>query len=308
MIKRNICLFCFIILFFQIRMGYLSAMPERVLIENPKPTHIEKSGLYVPLKEVKVLHEEIDEENFLAKPWGIYPDDKKGFFVFDLILKKVFKFDKDFKLIKVFLKFGQGPSEIQKNREGLTKCYFAANNKFYVQAIHNKKIVEFDREGNHIKDYPLRNLRVSRQFVPVVDEEGNFYAPSTENEGIDVFDEKLKFKYTLLQKKDLNRRLFHLPKFDDPRVAVMTEKFANMEAIYDVLSDGRLVVFIPGSATIYIFRDGKQLKQFHVWPKEALKTLKSHVDKMKKEGEGFSANLFSHFYVDKDDDHFFYLS
>jgi hypothetical protein len=278
------------------------------VIKDPKPTHFEKPGHYIPLLKVKEIGPDIDDENFFARPFAIAADNEGGFFVQDTRLMQLFKFDKNYNLKKVFLKHGRGPGEISKRSAGLFLLRFSLDGHLYLTAPLNQKIIAFDKNGNFVRDIRLHNIN-RPSFPPVIDKEGNCYTISRKNPGIDVLDKKLGFKYTLLGKSDYNRHLLHCAKADHPQMQE-TIIYGNSETRYDILSDGRLVVYLPNSSTVHIFKENKPVKHYDVWPQDALKNLKITFERRKKElgDENFSIYISSQFIIDKDNEKYFYIS
>jgi hypothetical protein len=276
-----------------------------VLIKDPKPTHVEKN--YTQLVKVKEIGEEIDDENFFAKPMDITTDDEGNFYVYDMLLMKILKFDKNYNLVKTFLEQGQGPGEILKKEGGKRKMYFSKDGHLYVRAPHNKKIIAFDKNGNHVKDIRIP-LMDTIQFPPVVDPEGNYYTLSRMTNGIDVYDKNFKMKVTLLGKKQYDRFIVHKAK-DDKKNRDF-EPFPNTyNTGYDFVEGNRFIVYLANSSTVYLFKENKLVDHFDIWPEKALEGLRKHIERLKKrlKGENFGAYLSSSFFVDKDDEAFFYL-
>lgn len=283
---------------------------QLVLLKNIKPTHIESVDKYVPLELVKVIEDEIDDENFFAKPMTVVPGDDGSFFVYDMLLLKIFKFDEDFELAKVFLNKGQGPSEIQKKTDGINKIYFTKNGFLTVAAPFNKKIIVFDRNGNYVKSIRMPfpgNIR----FSPVLDAEGNIYTISGSNPGIDVLDKNAMYKYTLLNHEDYRYYINHKPDLD--KNIIETGKgieSTHINTAYDILENGRLVIYVKNSSTIHLFNGNKLHKKFNVWPKKAMGRHQASIKKLEKRlnSKNFEINLFDHFFVDKDNNTNLYLS
>lgn len=297
------------VLFFLFGLTVMKAV-QLVLIENIKTTHIETEAMYTPLEMVKEIEEEIDDDHFFAKPMAIAAAADGSFFVYDMLLTKILKFDKDYKLEKVFLNQGQGPSEIQKKTGGINKIYVTRNGLLTVAAPYNKKIVVFDGKGDFVKDIrmPYSGLVF---FSPVMDEKGNIYTISEQNPGIDVLNKNGKLQYSLLSNEDYRHYLIHKPEFDKR----ILERGTGMESsqintIYDVLSDNRLLIYIKNASTVYLYK-GKELKsKFHIWPEKAMEgyqaSLKRLVEKFK--AKNFEKYMFDRFFVDKDNENYFYLN
>ncbi len=278
-----------------------------VLIKKPNPTHVEKDSMYIPLEKVAGIDEEIDDENFFARPMDLVTDDRGGFFVFDHILEKIFSFGKDLKLRKVFLNLGNGPFEIMKKEPVIQRLYFSHDGHLYVISSFNKKIMSFTREATPIKEIRLPQYHVP-QFTPVVDKAGNIYTYSPRNDGIDVLDKNLKIKYTLLNNGEMDKYLIKAPPDNPYPPKGYALNFVTL--MYDVLPDGRLLVYVARSSILYIFKEGKLQKQYKIWPERTIPNLLLRIEKFKKrfKNEYIEVNLFNSFFVDKDNESFFYLT
>ncbi len=289
---------------FVLPVGLIAGKP--VVIKNPVPTHIEKDSMYIPLEKVGRIDEEIDEENFFARPQDIVTDDQGGFFVFDDLLTKVFSFGKDLKLRKVFLKHGQGPYEAMKKGNSYHSLYFSQNGYLYFIAPLNKKIIAFDRQAIPIKEIRLITYG-GLSFIPVVDKFQNVYTISPITHGIDVLDKDLKLKYRLLDKGEVDQYLINAPWYDTRHPDAFPP--SSLEIIFDVLSDGRLLVYLARASILYIFKEGKLLKQLKIWPERALIKCSDRIKKYQKrfKNNNTTVTMFGDFFVDKDNESFFYL-
>jgi hypothetical protein len=280
---------------------------EFQLIEDPKPTHVEKK--FVEMEQVKVIDEEIDDENFFGKPVDIATGDDGSFYVYDLLLMKILKFGKNFKLQKTFLEKGQGPGEIQRKESGRRKMYFSSDGNLYVRAPFNKRISVFDKDGKLLRDIPIPFDDISR-FPPVVDSDGNLYMLSVNSNSLNVFDKHMKLKYTLLSKNNYERFVVHKP---EGKMGVTDETWLwpNPENTnYDIIGNNRLIVYLSYSSRAFIFEGDKLVNQYDILPEKALAEYRKQVERLKKKlgDNNFYTDLFQSFFVDKDDERFFYLS
>ncbi len=303
----RLTMFCLLSLLCIGTMGLVLQAGKPVVIEKPKPTHIEKDSMYIQLERVGGVEEDIDDQNFFGRPMDIMPDDRGGFFVFDAILDKVFSFDKDLKLRKVFIDNGIGPFEIRKKECSFNRIYFSCDGCLYVISPQNQKVISFTRDANPIREFRLYTYPVP-EFLPVVDKFGNLITISPITYGIDVLDKNLKLKYSLLNNDEVNTWLMRSPPYD-PQYS-LGYPTSNIDLQYDVLFDGRLIVYLSRSSNIYIFKGGKLLKRANLWPERLFPDLLKNIEDRKKAPANMfrSATLFGNFFVDKDNESFFYLS
>ena len=278
-----------------------------VVIEKPKPTHIEKDSMYIQLQRVGSVEEDIDDQNFFGRPTSVMPDDRGGFFVFDAILDKVFSFDKNLKLRKAFIDHGIGPFEIRKKEGPYDRIYFSRDGNLYVISAQNQKIISFTSDAKPIREFRLYTYPIAA-FLPVVDKSGNLFTISPTTYGIDVLDKNLKLKYRLLKNGEVNTYLMKAPTYDPYFPLGYPTGTSDLQ--YDVLLDGRLIVYSSRSSTIYIFKEGKLLKQANLWPERLFPEFLNRIEKSKTAPANMYRNvtLFANFFVDKDNESFFYLS
>jgi hypothetical protein len=296
-----------------------SILLEAEHIKNPRPTHVEKN--IVKLELVKEIPLDFSEDHFFARPMAITLDDEGNMYVFDGILKKIFKFDRTFKFVKAFGQTGQGPGEMLGVDMGLQKLYFSKDGNLYVGDYGNRKIIVFNKEGEHLRDIRLASPRRSA-FLPVVDVNGNYYILAHEDAAVEMYDPKGVKLHTFLSKRHYNRFLVYKPKppkFPFPRLARDFWLLPNeVNTLYDVLPGERFIIYITHSSTVYIFKNSRLVRQFDIWPEHALDLYREEIDrsnerarkhrKHKKEENSFYFSMLEPFFVDKDNEEIFYLN
>lgn len=279
------------------------------LIVEPRPTHVEKK--YVKLVLVKEIREDIDNTHFMAQPSSLAVDDENNLYAYDKILKKIFKFDKEYRLERVFGRQGRGPGEFHGGDPGVGKLYFGSDGRLYACDSYNRKIIVFDKKGNHLKDIHLPPERQEvKSFFPVVDAKKNFYILSTHKGAVDVYDERMNLKHTCLEEANYNRFLIHKPGYPKrvPFNPTLQPDITN--TYYDILSSNRLVVYLMNSSTAFVFRTQKVIRQFDLWPEKALAEYKDRIEEFRgnKKLKYWSTPFALNFFVDKDNGEYFYLS
>jgi len=280
---------------------------ETEYIKNPSPTHVEKK--FVKLVKIKEISSNINDEHFMVRPISLTVDNKGNIFVFDLRIKKIFKFDKNYKFVKVFGRKGQGPGEF-----GLNVCliYFSKDGYLYVGDNINKKIIKFDTDGNHIKDFKLPiSANLYGGFLPVINNDGDCFVLNGINSSIDaynIYNKDIKNTYRLLNKNECNRSVvLKLRKQDYMFWSMLTMS----DLSYDMILDNRLIIYLARSSAIYIYKKKTLIKKFYIWPKNALELYKERIEHRKKnlkKNDLLILYMFYDFFVDKDNEKFFYLS
>ena len=294
----------------------LSTLLDAEHIKNPTPTHIEKN--FVELKLVKEIPADFSEEHFFARPAAITLDDEGNMYVFDGIIKKIFKFDGTFKFIKAFGQTGQGPGEILGVDMGLQKLYFSKDGNLYVSDYGNRKIIAFNKEGEHLRDIRIASPR-RNGFLSVVDVKGNYYILADEDGAVEMYDRKGVKLHTFLSKRHYDRFIVYEPKppeFRFPRLARDFWLLPNeVNTYYDVLPGGRFIIYISHSSTVYLFKNSVLVRQFDIWPERAMDVYRKLIDrtieqtnKSKKKNKSFYFSMLEPFFVDKDNEDIFYLN
>ena len=286
---------------------FLAAETKPFLVENPKPTHVEKN--YIELVKVKEIVSKVEDEDFLARPDNLAVDNEGNIYVYDSILNKVFFFDKDGKIKKVVGQVGRGPGDFGEAQMGPKYLYYAENGYIYLSDYVNRKILVYDKKGNHIRD-TLVPFRGPRDFYPVVDGNGHFFVVSSTG-AVDELDAKLEKVYTYGNLDDYNRFVAWMPK--SPAGLFRWNLPSDWNTRYDVLPDNRLIILLENSATAFIYKNRQLMKRFDVIPEKGLLSFKNRIDRMRKKAkkykkdENFSLTFYGSFFVDKDDPRFFYL-
>jgi hypothetical protein len=278
--------------------------------ENPVPTHVETN--YTKLIKVTEIPLNLNEEFAQAAPTFIVGDNDGNIFAFDYRNKKIFKFDKNYRLVKTFGKQGEGTGEFGTGA-GYNEVYFSTVGHIYLSDLSNKKILAFDTDGKHVKDYPLPPRgkdQLCSSVFPVITPAGDFHARSSflcTLDAYNIHDKELKKRYSLFSKDDCRRCVVIKPRNMD---ANFWDKIDVGNTFYDRVRDDRLIVYMAHASTIYIFKKDKLLREFNIWPKNALdlyrRTWQAYV-KDRPEERPLVIYMFRKFFIDKDHNNRFYL-
>lgn len=285
-------------------LNYKLAAENLHIIKNPKPTCEE--NLYTELMKVGELSETIEYENFLLQPTSMVADKKGNIFVFDRRHVKIFKYDKNLKLIKTFGRKGQGPGEFGmfSRSQADIFLYISKDDFLYVGDRFNLRIHCFDLDGNLIRDVKIRTKGLPF-IVPVEDSKKNIYLYSEDMNGgiIDVFNQKGEKTESLLSRKELRYGLFFMPDSSNKELYL----YSDPDTIqYDIFEDDKLIVCSLNSGFLYILKDNRLLKKLPLWPKKALAMYKKKLKNAIK--DGFIVSYFFRLIPDKDNEKYFYLN
>jgi hypothetical protein len=283
-------------------------------LKMPKPTHTEDGIRCAKLTLVKEIEPDFTEDLFLATPWSISVGDK-FFYVYDSKLIKVFLFDHKFKYIKQFPELGRGPGEAFPGN-GLSKeIYAGLDGNFYLHDAQAVKIIKFTANGKYIDDLVLKSSANSFiPFSPVVDKDGFLYVHSINGGIVDRLDPKKNVTQTYL---DLNAN-WQFVVYQPPYKISKNEDDTNyykrptlFNTMYDLTSDGHLLIFLYRSSRVFLFNGNTLVKQFSVLIDRLLPLFKKKVVekyKQKKERNLRSVSvlrMYSSCFVSKDEPCFY---
>lgn len=271
---------------------------KEYLIKTPTFTHVEKETSR--LVKIKTIKPGANENYFLGLPSSFSMDEDNNLYVYDNFNSAILKFDKGFKFIKAIGSKGNKEGQFSEKSRNI-RINTGREGNLYAADPMGKKIISFSGSGNYINQHKVFLLQTA---PPVVDHKGNFYMPSIHNGIIDVYDKSLKLQTVFLDVKYLNSFLIFEP---PPNVyrSDLFPTFANVARA--VLSNGRLAVYLHNSSRIFLIKNDKILLDRYLWPKNLLRLYKAKVENYRKKYPEASRYLFIKFFVDRDDDSFFYL-
>lgn len=290
----------------------LPKIEEKIIIENnPIPTCVEKESDFVPLIKVGEIDADIDEEHFLVRPVRLCTDNRGYIYVFDTKLDKIFVFDEKFKFTKTFGQKGQGPGEFSRGIF-VDNIRFSQDGFLYLSDRSNRKFIVFDTDGNYKRDITLPpSARLNGGFQPLIDSNGNYYLLTGSACTIDVHntnDPGQPKRYSLLGTGDCRKSV--LLKVRDEDYWFWCSTAAGV-TFYDILPDGRLIVYLRHTSTIKIFKGEILHETFNIWPAGALEMYKKRIaekfSQKSKKDNTLTVYMFSGFYMDKDTGAHFYL-
>ena len=279
------------------------------VIEDPRPTHVEKD--FVKLVRVREIPPDINDEHFMAKPMSLAVATDGSVFVYDYLVRKIFKFTKQGDLVKVFGSVGRGPGEFGKKPDQ-NWLYAGEDNCVFLSSHINRKVIEYDLNGTFVDEFVLPSPEYVRGgFVPVASANNQFYILHNAEHRIDVFKpqgNRLTKSCSLLEgvKRDwsvlLNVR-------DQDMYSWRSGSM--IDILYDFGSKNRLLVYLTKTSTIYVFQDNQLLKTYNVWPEQVLENYRVRIAERAnrlKGRERFIVRMFFKFFIDKDDPSHFYLT
>ena len=271
-------------------------------ITKPEPTHDESTVPLRKLVKVAEITSNLEDEFFLVRPWFIRADSRGNFYVFDIKVRKFFKYDKDFKLVRVFGQEGQGPGEYVP---GSTPIHFdiAEDDTLNVVDYQGYKFMNLDGEGKPIDEFRIYNVSVLPSN-PAFDALGNYFACNPERNGISLLSRQGKILHTFLSVKDYDLSLFRkIP----PR---MYSEWVSVDPIstkVHQLPGNRVAVYLMPTSTLYLWRDRKIEKRLRVWPREELNHFRQSLSSNNPRLKNAVTYLYMDIFLDQDSQEHFFL-
>lgn len=274
------------------------------VISDPKPTHDESlAPLYKLLKTAEITSHP-EDEHFLVRPWNVRADSDGNIYVFDLKVRRFFKFDNNFKLVRVFGKIGQGPGEYAAG-SFLVNAEVVQNRLLYFSDGGNRKLIQYNLEGEPIQDIPFPHNR-ENYLYPLQGPKQNFLCIDRSSNSIQAVDSTGARLYPLLSRKEIESRLL---------LDIQPGEYAFMAVAtpYDTrcayVADQRLAVFLMNSSTFYLFDRDRLIRKLPVWPKETLTLFCGKVKQRAHDPHLKDAffTMFNNWFIDEDTKGHFYL-
>ena len=273
-------------------------------ITNPEPTHDESTVPLRKLVKVAEITSNLEDDVFLVRPWFIRADSRGNFYVFDIKVRKFFKYDKEFNLVRVFGQQGQGPGEYTAS--SIMVDIEVVNDRYlFMSDPGNRKLIQYDLDGNPVRDIPFPHNRTDFLY-PLLGPDGIHLSVDRDNNRIIAVDQNGELLHQVFPRKELEvsllltvkpeiRSLFAMVNPDDVRISF--------------LPDGRLAAYLFKNSVFYLLDGEKQTRKVPVWPKELLAAYKKKIQGKDKDPKLRDAMfyLFNNWFLDGDSHQHFYL-
>jgi hypothetical protein len=271
------------------------------VIKDPTPNMVEKE--YVELVKIKEYSAELQDEEFIFKPFSIVGDSKGNLLVYDILQAKIFKLDDQLNVIKSFGSVGEGPREFFGTRMPVFLS-MGLDGNIHANDLHPKKVISFTTDLEFIDQY---RYKWSRMVVgPVaVDARGNVHFLEIKGNTVECWNQndKLLFNFTASD-EDLStlfyKRSGSTPPGHDRVIALTPQSF--------------LLIFFRDSSTLFVLKNNKVVRKKRLWPRDALLNYKPKLKKTigsikhTKHLKNAFMTLFGRFLIDNDEPDKFYLS
>jgi hypothetical protein len=279
------------------------------VVEDPRPTHVEKN--FVKLVKVREIPPDINDKHFTAKPMSLAVAKDGSFFVYDYLVRKIFKFTKEGDLVTVFGTTGRGPGEFGKKPD--QNWLYAGNDDFvYLSSNINRKVIKYDLNGKFVDEFVFRSPEYARGgFVPVVSAKSEFYVLNVPEHTIDILSKQgnhLVKKRSLLEGVDRDWSVILNVRDQD---MFRWRSGSMIDLLYDFGKDDRLLVYLAKTSTLHVYQDKQLIKKYNVWPEQVLQNYRGRIAERSKQLRGKSrliVHMFFKFFIDKDDPDHYYLT
>ena len=277
--------------------------------KDPEPTHDDDMP-FKTLKLVKKIGLDIDDKNFFAVPEAMAVDNWGNFYVYDRIVRKIFKFNKNFKCIKTFTTQGQGPGEISGMGIGIGTLYCSDDGKLYVVDAGNGKLLIFDRNEKLLREINIADIVVSPADLPyAVDKKGEIWILNRKSYSINAYGSDWKMTRQIpLDRKDMLKSFIHLPEYTQPLSQKIVTSLNSMQLTIDLVSKNRVIGYFYNPTMICLLDKNRIIKKYHILPKNVIKNYKALLKGLgKKRMLDMRVPIAMTFFTDKDNRNFFYI-
>jgi len=259
------------------------------------------------LKLVRTIQPEIDKDHFIASVSAIAADDGGCIYAFDRLQGKCFKFDKNFRFVREFGRFGPGPGEFGK---GGMKTVGITGNCLYINDSAARKLICFNMDGRFLQEWRFPS---DTNIAPLRTAKGEWFI--LRNETVEIADEKQKTRKTLLTIRENSEFLFASPLFVEYPGDTGFYSFTLENTWIGFTHDHRIAVYLTNPSELFVFQHNKPVRSIRLLPQNALSATREAIMKSQKEKselskyriEGVAIPLFSSFFVDQDNPRFFFL-
>jgi hypothetical protein len=285
-------------------------IPEEMkltIIKDPKPTCEEK--VFTELRKVGEVVDTMESKAFLVAPRSVVADNEGNIYLFESMLKKVHKYNRELELLFTFAADGTRPGETGgvKGFGTDTTLFLGKDNLLYAGDRKNRRIICFHSSGK-----PLETINIYIKppgfMTPVVDSKGNFYLHSSDDSVIDVYDSHGMRLASLINRDELSVGLFYSLKSAVSKKHIYGRS-TPMNVLHEIIRGDRLLVFSQTSGKFFIVKDNKVIKKLNLWPRDALEFYKKKLwtaIEGEQEFEAFTS-FFLTLFADRDDERYFYL-
>lgn len=277
------------------------------IIDKPVPNMVESR--FIALQPYASLDEDLGNDLILFYPRSFTADKDGNIYTYDSLQAKVFKFDKELKLITVFGAKGRGPGEFSgTGKTRPVKLNIGPDGNLYANDIMARKVLVFSPQGRFIRSLVYGLNRTVKK--PVLDNQGHLYLYT-------VNDHELIQLKTLDNSRILNigtiedtfQYLYYKPGLweDTPRHKYFLYATVLEMLAMDRTGDGKILLYYPTDSTLIIIDNGKIIKRVKLWPRDALAFHKHHLPEVLKVDKAASKNMFYNLFIDSDTPNLFYL-
>jgi hypothetical protein len=285
-LKKTV-LFCVMMCFLGIT-GFSAGVD---VIKNPKPTVTEKDML--TLEVYKTLNEELGDDQFLFSPGSLSV--RKFIFVYDRAQARIYKLDKELKLVTFFGRKGQGPAEFYgTGKYAPVFLKIGQDNNLYAHDYRPRRILGFSPDGK-----PIASVNHKKSYLtnPIVDKNGSVLLAFLRNGKIVIESAKGKIIGEFTVPGEYLNYLFAPPPSTQLK---KPEIFIESAVKCSFTADSKLLLFLKKFSTLVIVTDNKVSGTLKLWPAGALKEYKKQLTALLSKKNPSYAPMFARIIPDQD--------
>ncbi|HLP46859.1 MAG TPA: hypothetical protein VK469_12975 [Candidatus Kapabacteria bacterium] len=279
---------------------------ELKIIPNPEPNMTENR--YIELVEIGTIGEELGNDQYLFSPFSITADKQKNLYIYDNLQAKIFKLDKDFKLITSFGKKGNGAGEFKGNSRIPVYLKMGADGYLYANDLIGFNVISFTTDGKYVNEYRYGEKRKVKQ--PIVDVKGNIHIFTINADDIIRFNnQQEKPLLTICTGAEAFSFLLAKPAYLE-NIKAADYRFNLISAMLELplyvnTVSGKLLVYFPNSSALYVADQGRITYQTYLWPKDALENYKKLLPQEMRKSNKIIKTMFFELFPDNEEDAFY---
>ena len=258
------------------------------LITDPQPTHLAET--IGTLKLVHTIPPDISDEVFLGRVGKIQADDEGNIYVYDYAQHMIFKFDREYRFVKTFLRTGGGPGANSPTR-GIKDFRIGPDDRLYFADPGHRKMMVYSLEGEFIEEWRFFKFGMVH---PVPIHQGQEWITHTARV-LGFVHRKTRFGLPLLSIRDMTDKLLSNPGY-----------LHMADCWVDSFDSDTYAVVDPDSAQFFLFQNHQLQRRFRIIPRRWVRGVKEMMKGAKK-NDGVHYPFFTDFFVDRDRPGTFYI-
>lgn len=242
------------------------------VIAQPEPNSFSAGSIsYLKLLRTvrQIGNEDLEEFNSIK---SVTVDKDRNFYIFDEIHKRIVKLDEEFKFSRYFGRTGEGPGEFKLGQYSRAVIHAGLDNRIYFVNMLKRRLIRFDRRGKFLDEFRFEQFR---PFNVTVTGEGEIILPSINGYFLDVHDNNMKYRRSLVSGDLLDTFLFFKPLACILHVLRMPHD-STVKYALSRLEENRIILLNQVDLTVrkVNLKTGEIAETFRLWNDLVLRELK----------------------------------